>query len=177
MRIAYADPPYPGHASKYRDQPSYNGEVDHRELIAELLTFDGCALSTSERSLRELLPLFPPEARTCPWVKPTGVSADGYGPQNRWEPLIVVPARKLRPGFRDWLRAHPARHGGTLIGRKPIAFCAWLFQCLGMRPGDELIDMFPGTGIVGRAWDELSRSAVDDASSLQRGDGLRKTGT
>jgi hypothetical protein len=64
-----------------------------------------------------------------------------------------------RSGKRDWLRAMPARGEGTLPGRKPIAFCAWLFDLLGMRPGDTLVDMFPGTGMVGRAWTELSSGA------------------
>ncbi len=61
----------------------------------------------------------------------------------------------------------PARGGGDLIGRKPLAFCAWLFEALGMLPGDELVDLFPGTGIVGRAWAELSRSAERDGTSMQ----------
>jgi len=59
----------------------------------------------------------------------------------------------------------PARFGGELPGRKPIAFCAWLFDCLGMVPGDTLDDLFPGTGIVARAWGELSSrkcAKIDD---------------
>lgn len=150
--FAYADPPYPGSARKYYGEP----EVDHPALIASLLQrYDGWALSTSARSLRELLPLCPETARVCAWVKPIGVSSKTFGLHNTWEPLIVVCGRRLRPGFRDWLSAHPARHGGTLPGRKPLAFCAWLFRCLGMGPGDELHDLFPGTGIVARAWAEL----------------------
>jgi predicted methyltransferase len=58
----------------------------------------------------------------------------------------------------------PARGEGTLPGRKPIAFCAWLFDLLGMRPGDILIDLFPGTGIVTRAWAEVSSGAGATAS-------------
>jgi hypothetical protein len=42
------------------------------------------------------------------------------------------------------------------MGRKPVAFCAWLFDLLGMVPGDELVDLFPGTGIVARSWRELA---------------------
>jgi hypothetical protein len=53
------------------------------------------------------------------------------------------------------------------MGRKPLAFCAFLFEQLGMLPGDELADLFPGTGIVSRAWAELSR---DDASARAVGD-------
>jgi len=33
VRVAYADPPYPGCAHLYKDHPDYAGEVDHAELI------------------------------------------------------------------------------------------------------------------------------------------------
>lgn len=157
-RVAYADPPYPGLAARfYRHEPTYRGEVDHAALVASLGSFDGWALSTSARSLATVLPLCPPHARVCAWVKPIGASPLTWGIHNTWEPVIVVPARHERPGVRDWLRAQPARGGGTLPGRKPIAFCAWLFALLGMRPGDELVDLFPGTGVVSKAWRELGR--------------------
>jgi hypothetical protein len=160
MRFCYADPPYPGLAKRYyQHEDTYAGEVDHAELIASLEAsgYDGWALSTSARALRAVLPLCPDGARVCPWVKPIGAAPATYGPHNTWEPLIVVRGRKLRPGFRDWLSAAPARGGGSLPGRKPIAFCAFLFEQLGMLPGDELVDLFPGTGVVGRAWAELGR--------------------
>jgi hypothetical protein len=111
------------------------------------------------RALRDLLPLCPPEARVASWVKPIGARAGTLGIHNVWEPLIVVPGRRLRPACRDMLVAQPARHGGDLPGRKPLAFCAWMFGLLGLEPGDQLEDAFPGTGIVGRAWAELSRAA------------------
>jgi len=167
LRFAYADPPYPGKAAKYyADQPTYAGEVDHRALVASLEAsgYAGWALSTSRDALRWLLPLCPEEAIVAPWVKPIGASSRTFGPHNCWEPLIVVPGRRLRGGVRDWLRAQPARGGGTLPGRKPIAFCAWLFDLLGMQPGDELVDLFPGTGVVGRAWAELSLGAAESSS-------------
>jgi len=152
-RFAYADPPYPGLAARfYRHEPDFGGEVDHAALIVALGSFDGWALSTSSKALRQVLPLCPPRARVCAWVKPIGASPLTYGPHGCWEPVIVVPGRYQRPGVRDWLSAQPARHGGTLPGRKPIAFCAWVFHLLGMRPGDELVDLFPGTGIVARSW-------------------------
>lgn len=162
--FCYADPPYPGLAAKYyRHEPTFAGEIDFAALIAELEASRvsgavlGWALSTSARSLREILPLCPPSARVCAWVKPIGACSRTYGLHNTWEPLIVVPGRSLRPGKRDWLRAGPARGAGRLPGRKPIAFCAWLFEALGMLPGDTLIDMFPGSGAISRAWAELSR--------------------
>ena len=169
----YADPPYPGTSSKYyRDEPSYAGEVDFPALIASLEASRdsgaclGWALSTSARSLRDLLPLCPPEARVCAWVKPINPSPRTFGIHNTWEPLIVVGGRPRQPGKRDWWRAMPARGEGTLPGRKPIAFCAWLFELLGMQPGDTLVDLFPGTRIVSRAWAELSSAVRSDVAQV-----------
>jgi hypothetical protein len=166
-RFAYADPPYPGTAARfYAHEPSYAGEVNHAALIASLMAtgYAGWALSTSARALREVLSLCPPTARVAAWVKPHGANPLTYGIHNCWEPVIVVVGRRRRPGTRDWLSALPARGGGVLPGRKPLAFCAWLFALLGMRPGDELVDLFPGTGIVSAAWRELSRRTPATAS-------------
>lgn len=127
MRMAYADPPYPGCAWMYADQDTFAGEVDHVALVASLeASYDGFALSTSSRALATVLPL----------------------------------GRELRPGKRDWLAAQPARQGGSdLIGRKPEAFVTWMFGLLGLLPGDDLVDLYPGSGIVGRAWAEVCRAA------------------
>lgn len=176
MRFAYADPPYPGMAARwYRNEPSFAGEVDHARLMSLLEDFDGWALSTSASTLRMVLPLCPEGARVCAWVKPIGVSSETFGLHNTWEPLIVFPGRRQRPGVRDWFRAMPARGGGSLPGRKPLAFCAFLFRALGMLPGDELSDLFPGTGIVGRSWAELSRTAAGDPSPRAAFDPSRRT--
>ena len=149
-------------ARYYSGEPEFAGEVDHVSLLQELQDgrFDGWALSTSARALRGLLPLCPEGARVCVWVKPHGVSPLTYGIHNAWEAVIVVPGRQRRPGKRDWLSTHAARGGGTLPGRKPAAFCVWLFDLLGMLPGDALDDMFPGSGIVGRCWASICRSAA-----------------
>lgn len=157
-RLGYADPPYPGTARKYyRVEPTYAGEVDHAELVSLLQRYDGWALSTSSKSLRDVLALCPADARVAVWVKPNGVSSQTRGAHNTWEPVIYMPARRRRPGFRDYLSTKPARGGGTLPGRKPLRFCMWLFQLLGASPVDELDDLFPGTGIVGRAFAEFQR--------------------
>lgn len=157
--FAYADPPYPGLAARYySDQPTYAGEVDHRALVQRLEAsgYAGWALSTSAAALSDVLPLCPRGARVAAWVKPIGVSRKNAGLSNVWEPLIVVRGRARPPGVRDFLIAQPARGGGTLPGRKPIAFCAWLFDLLGMLPGDRLDDLFPGTGVVTNAWRAVS---------------------
>jgi len=163
IRVCYADPPYPGKARKYyRDESSYGGEVDHVALVSSLMEGypDGWALSTSREALRWILPLCPATAHLCPWVKPIPPRGRTHGLHSTWEALIVVGGRQCAPGMRDWLLAKPAVGGGTLMGRKPLAYCAFLFDALGLLPGDELVDLFPGTGIVGRAWANLSGASA-----------------
>jgi hypothetical protein len=43
MRLARADPPYPGNAWLHRDYPGYGGEADRAALIKRLATHDGGA--------------------------------------------------------------------------------------------------------------------------------------
>jgi hypothetical protein len=159
MRLAYADPPYPGNAALYVGHPDYAGEVDHRELVAELVRFDGWALSTSSRSLRSVLALVPPETRVLIWAN--------YSIGRSWEPVLVSPARPIPAtgAPRDWLRVDVEafqwrpRPDGYVIGRKPREFCIWLFRWLGAIAGgdDELVDLFPGSGAVGDAWEAWNR--------------------
>lgn len=157
LRLAYADPPYPGMAHLYRGHPDYAGEVDHSALVAKLVGYDGWALSTSEEALRDVLSLTPRGTHVCPWTKPHG-AARARGPSNVHEYLLVSPARRKLPGVRDALYAAVARGGDSdLIGRKPIAFCAWLFALLGAEPHDSFDDLFPGSGMVGRCWAEFCR--------------------
>jgi hypothetical protein len=156
MRVAYADPPYPGQARKRYGTK----EVDHRALLKKLATFDGWALSTSARALRAVLPLCPPDVRVASWVKLQHGNPRTRGIHNVWEAVIVKPARNLQPGVPDSLVAAAARGGeeaDQLVGRKPIAFTAWLFGLLGTVAGDTFEDLFPGTGAVSRAWVELTR--------------------
>jgi hypothetical protein len=47
-----------------------------------------------------------------------------------------------------------------LIGRKPLRFVFWVFELLGASPGDELDDLFPGSGVVSRCWGEFSRTSA-----------------
>lgn len=35
-----------------------------------------------------------------------------------------------------------------LVGAKPPAFCEWILDLLGWEPGDQLDDLFPGTGVM-----------------------------
>ena len=163
MRFAYADPPYMGMAKKhYRHDPQC-AEVDHAELIARLLPYDGWALSCSSPSLRHILPLCPDDVRIGAWVKPFHVFKKGVRPAYAWEPVIFCggrnknhpPPPKGGPATtpRDFVSANITLKRG-LVGAKPEAFCFWLFDLLGMQPDDAFDDLFPGSGAVTEAWEK-----------------------
>jgi hypothetical protein len=152
-RYAYADPPYPGQAARW-----YGGlEVDHRELLERLEAFDGWALSTSARSLRDVLELCPTDIRLGIWNRS---NAEPPGNRGRWwwswEPVIFHGWRPDGPVTRDLVTTHTlaGMYHGQIPGQKPPAFCRWVFNLLGMRAGDELEDLYPGSGAVGYAWDQ-----------------------
>lgn len=169
IRLAYADPPYPGMAGLYRDHPDYAGEVDHAELIRRLaIDYDGWALSTSAASLQYVLSLCPPDVRVASWHRGERPTRSGR-PLNGWEPVIYWGGRVdpdlslVDDGTR---RGGPARRVDALayfsrprhadpdriLGGKPAPFCRWMFELLGAQPQDAFTDLFPGSGGVGRAW-------------------------
>jgi hypothetical protein len=157
LRIAYADPPYPGQSKRlYGDHPDYAGEVDLAELVAALQTFHGWALSTSNNSLADVLALTGPQ-RVLAWCKPIAPPFPGRGVYG-WEPVVVKWARPPAGDLRDTLTASPEQYTFRpkpecyVTGAKPPAFCSWLFRWLGARPGDQFMDFFPGSRAVTDAW-------------------------
>ena len=176
MRVAYADPPYPGCAHLYRDHPDYAGEVDHRVLVNRLMTeFDGWCLHTSSVALGHVLTCVEqyPEAaaRVMAWVKPFAAFKRNVSVAYAWEPVIVRACRKPvvtgREVMRDWLVVEtrdcsqaeldvlrePITLKRGLTGAKPERVCRWLFEVMGMTRDDDLVDLFPGTGAVTDAWE------------------------
>jgi hypothetical protein len=154
VKFAYADPPYVGCARYYKDHPDYGGEVDHKDLIQRLsLEFpDGWALSCHAPSLSHLLPMCPGGVRTMAWVKPFCSFKPGVGVAYAWEPVIVMGGRKRdksQPTVRDWVSCNITLKKG-LVGAKPRDFCFWLFSVLNVVPGDDFVDMFPGSGAVAK---------------------------
>ena len=87
LRLAYADPPYPGKAWLYRGHPDYAGEVDHAALIRRLAGYDGWALSTSAEALPGVLALCPPGVRVAAWHRGERPTASRW-PLHAWEPVI-----------------------------------------------------------------------------------------
>lgn len=121
LRLAYADPPYPGKASKYyRDHPDFAGEVDHVQLLAQLASFDGWALSTSAAALRELLPLCPPEVQVAAWHRGERPHRGARGPLSAWEPVLY---RGGRPDLERYLSCS-AEHD-TSRADPHDAFATW----------------------------------------------------
>lgn len=150
MRLAYADPPYPGKAHLYPE----NQEVDHIELMARLCEYDGWALSTDERSLQYVLGLCPEGVRVIAWCK-RNVPPLLPNPIAAWEPVILWPARKHPVEVRSYCETEAPSgflQRGTITGQKSRGFCEWVLRCLGARIGDHLDDVFPGTGIMGETW-------------------------
>lgn len=156
MRVAYADPPYIGQAKRHYAC----AEVDHAALIANLQSEfpDGWALSASSVSLRQILPLCPPDVRVAAWVKPFCAFKKGVRPCYGWEPVIFRGGRNVNPPVpekggkqitpKDFIAESITLRKG-LVGAKPVAVCRWILALLNVQFGDQVIDLFPGTGIMG----------------------------
>jgi hypothetical protein len=159
VKFAYADPPYYGCASLYRDHPDaarWDTLDAHRELIADLSVYDGWALSMTSSNLHDLLPLCPRTARIAAWTKPFAAFKKNVNPGYTWEPVVFVNGRK-RPlpeaTVKDHIAASITLQRG-LTGAKPEEFCRWILDLIGWRPGDQMDDLFPGTGVMGAVVDE-----------------------
>jgi hypothetical protein len=166
VRFAYADPPYLRQGRKhYGDHPEaavYDTLEGHAALIEQLQTDfpDGWAMSASSSSLRLLLPLCPADVRIAAWVKPFHVFKKGVRPAYAWEPVIFRGGRnKNHPPPpkggkattpKDFVVANIVLKSG-LVGAKPERFCEWVLALLNVQLGDEVIDLFPGTGAFGMA--------------------------
>lgn len=164
MRVAYADPPYIGQAKRHYGCD----EINHQELIQRLVTDfpDGWALSASSPSLRIILPMCPADVRIAVWVKSFCAFKRGVRPAYAWEPVIYRGGRNPLNGYAA---AIPEKNGKQttpkdfhiapitlkkgLVGAKPESVCRWILDLLNVQQGDEVVDLFPGTGVMGRVSD------------------------
>lgn len=179
MKLVIADPPYPpfngaggrkNRASRWygtgqrstTDRPAdvHPGAADwddparHRSLLVELLdTSEGFAIATSPDGIAAYGPL-PAAARIMAWLKPNA-QPGAHRLRSLWEPVILYPpvGRRTNRGgvgsVPDTLVAPVGR--GAFRGAKPEAWTHWVLDALTYRDGDEVVDMFPGSGIVGQA--------------------------
>lgn len=169
MRFAYADPPYLGCCGLYdhhHEMPwgCWDDPESHESLINTLTNRypDGWAMSLSSPSLRTILPMCPEDVRIGAWVKSFSAFKKGVRPAYAWEPVIFRGGRN--PGFgtphpppikggkqttpKDFI-VEPITLQKGLTGAKPVKFCWWVLNLLNYVEGDEIVDMFPGTGVMG----------------------------
>jgi len=172
MKFAYADPPYLGQGQRHygKHHPlahEWDSIERHARLIEELQRDfpDGWAMSASSPSLRHLLPLCPDDIRIGAWVKSFCAFKKGVRPCYAWEPVIFRGGRNKNPRApekggkqttpKDFLITEsevvvePITLRKGLTGAKPIKVCRWILDLLNVQPGDEVIDLFPGTGVMG----------------------------
>jgi hypothetical protein len=162
MRFAYADPPYLGCGKLYVQQHgearAWDDPQNHFDLIDRLFDEypDGWVLSCHEPSLHTLRNYAGRDCRTGIWVKPFASFKPNVNPAYAWEPVIFRGGRKFSrkdATVRDWVAGNITLKRG-LTGAKPREFCRWVFSLLNAKKGDEMDDLFPGTGAVGAAWAE-----------------------
>jgi len=157
MKFAYADPPYYGCGRLYDHLHDRSRVWDDKQTHLDLLTRltqdfpDGWVLSCNPRDLSWLLPAAPENARVCAWVKNYHQIRPNVSVQYAWEPVILNGGRKIKnrnPMIRDWMSTPATKQTGT-PGAKPQNFNRWVLDLLGWQDGDELVDLFPGSGGMG----------------------------
>lgn len=176
MRLAIADPPYPPfngsggrktrasrwYGTKQRsktDRPAdvhpaaadWDDPASHRALLEQLMEFDGWAIATSPDGLAAYGPL-PSACRIAAWVKP-GAQPGAHRLLSYWEPIIIYPpkGRRSNRGVGAIPDVVTARYRGGFIGAKPEAWTHFVLDALTFTEGDEVVDLFSGSGAVARA--------------------------
>lgn len=168
MKFAFSDPPYLGLAVKFYghlhpEAAVYDTIEGHRALIERQCDEfpDGWAMCLHQQSLRHILPLCPEDVRVMAWVKPWCSFKPSVRVAYAWEPLIVRGGRPFEgretDTVRDWISANMAMEQG-LAGAKPPKLIRWLLSVLNAVPGDEVVDLFPGSGIVTRTIEDWQNS-------------------
>ena len=178
-RLALADPPYPPRlctkgylrprasrwygdtfvatsdrpADVHPDAVEWDDPATHRALLERLMDeYDGWAIATVPDGLEAYAPL-PAGARIMAWFKKVA-QPGGHRIHSLWEPVIVLPPvgrrdNRGRGCVPDVLIATAPRVG--FIGAKPPEWVAWVLDALGYEEGDEVDDLFPGSGAVSAA--------------------------
>lgn len=172
MRIAYADPPYPGQSRiHYADHADYAGEVDHDALARRLQAdYDGWIIHTSAPGLYEVQRALADagahaldpvtrrggDYRVCVWVKTFAAFKANVPIPYAWEPVLIKPARKVvvdpHTLTRDWISAPITMRRG-FAGAKPDVVVEWALRIAAAARDDDVVDLYPGSGAVGYAID------------------------
>jgi len=105
------------------------------------------------------------------WVKPFVSWRPGQRVVYSWEPIIVKlnpeRQREIHHRERDWILEGRVT-GSSIPGAKPAAVARWLFAIMGLRHDDVFVDLFPGSGMVTKAWNSYSRRGAGRANSRRR---------
>lgn len=168
MRIAIADPPYLGRASRWygvggrgsgggqhrADEHPAAAEWDeaetHRQLVVRLgEEFDAWAIAAAPSSLPVYLAAAPAALRVMIWHRRNAVPS-GARVRACWEPVLIhTPRRAYGSGLpvNDVLDC-PNPVGG-FAGSKPPQWTRWVLDALGYDPEQDTVeDLFNGSGGV-----------------------------
>ena len=148
-----------GQADNHPDAYLWDLPETHIQLTKDLeRKYDGWAIAMSVHSLSTYLSEITTDSRNgirvCVWHKPSAVTS-GNRITNNWEPVLVkVPANRkgMSSGGRkmsDVCIANPDKN--NFIGSKPLIWTHWVLDLLGYREGDEVDDLFHGSGAVKNA--------------------------
>jgi hypothetical protein len=159
MRFAYADPPYYKQGKRlygklHEEAAHWDSKENQRALIQRLKDEfpDGWAMSCNPADLSWLL-VGNEDVRIAAWAKSFHQIRVNCAVQYSWEPVLFMGGRAIfrrNPLVRDSIYCAVAMKKG-LVGAKPDKFNDWILQLLGFQKGDELVDLFPGTGGMGEA--------------------------
>ena len=181
MKLAIADPPYLGRAVRWYGEGGcgYGNGVNqadnhpeaylwdipetHKQLVRDLeRDFDGWAIAMSVHSLSTYLDVVETDSRNgirvCVWHKTAAVTS-GNRVTNNWEPVLV----KMPAGRKGWksgasrtsdvMTCNPLRSG--FVGSKPAEWTHWVLDLMGYMEGDEVVDLFNGSGAVANALKQM----------------------
>ncbi len=148
-------------------------DIDHYDRFIKSLCSDypdGWALSASSSSLYTLLPFCPETVRVQAWVKPFAAFKKHVNPSYSWEPVLIHGGRP-RGDDMTYMRDFAAQNielKKGMTGAKPEQICFWIFDSMNLQPGDTLLDLFPGSGAVSRAFQKYVDTYPDNASYINR---------
>lgn len=159
MRFCYSDQPYLSGAHLYKaNHPRWEDYATieaHAHLVDRCVRdYDAFAMSMGSVDMMQMIreTNLPPDTRWGAWVKSFASFKPNVNPAYAWEPVAFYGGRKLGRGVatvRDFIVC-PITVQKGLTGAKPPQVCAWILDMLGWAPEDEIDDLFPGTGIMGR---------------------------
>ena len=93
------------------------------------------------------------------WAKSFCAFKRGVRPAYAWEPVIyrggrnrnaAVPEKNGKQVTPKDFIVCPITLKTGLVGAKPELVCAWILSLLNVLVGDEVVDLFPGTGAMTR---------------------------